>query len=1026
MINLTQASLKRPVTTIMIFACFVVLGLISIKLLPLEYFPDLDVPFIDIQIPYPGSTPEEVERRITRPAEEVLATISGYKRMTSFSRENGANIQFEFDWGQDINLKALEAKEKLDGIRNLLPSDVERIIVRKFSTGDMEMMTLRISSNRDLSNAYDMLNRNLKRRVESLPGVAKVDLYGVEKKQIKIKLLADRIIAHHVDLNELSQILQRSNFSVAAGKISDGNRRFVVRPIGEFKSIDEIGALIIGKNNLKLADVADIEYESPILDHGRHLDRRYAVGLNVFKEAGANIVEVCNRIVAEIDKIKENPEMEGISIYYMDNQGEGILSSINELLKSGLIGGTLAVLVLYFFLRQISTTLIVALAVPFSLLVTLAFLYFLGLSLNILSMMGLMLAVGMLVDNAVVATESIHRHQLMNPGDAKKSTISGVKEIAMAISAGTVTTAIVFLPNIVNPNDSVSIYMKHVAITICIALGASLLIAQTIVPLLTSRLKPPKARTKPTSIDTLVKKYSLLLGWTLNHKKWSVTFILIILVTTAIPLSFMKMNMFGGQQDRRLRLLYHIDGQYALEKIEAVVDVYEDYLFENKDKFEIESVYSFYQTGFASSTILLKKGDGADKSMKQIEKEIRADLPKMAIANPSFDRDSGSRGESVQVQLNGKSTQKLVELSKDVAWRLSQITGLVDVRSGAEAGEQEIHITVDRARASKYGFTTQQIANTVSTAMRGVNLRRFRNNDGEIDVRLEFQKGDKQTLEQLRNLPLFNENNEVVKLATLASFDVRRGPRTIRRNNRITSLSVSANLQDLTVSEARGKIRQALNTYNFPAGYSWSYGQSFNDESDAFNGMIINLLLALALIYFVLAALFESLVFPAAIWSQILFAIIGVFWFFAITGTAMSVMGMIGILILVGVVVNNGIVLIDHINQLRAQGLSRSDAILQGGRDRLRPILMTAGTTILSLVPLCMATTQIGGNGPAYFPMARAIVGGLTFSTIISLIVLPTIYVLLDDFRNWAVIVFRNARTQPETIALSEGVFKKI
>ena len=197
----------------------------------------------------------------------------------------------------------------------------------------MEMMTLRISSNRDLSNAYDMLNRNLKRRVESLPGVAKVDLYGVEKKQIKIKLLADRIIAHHVDLNELSQILQRSNFSVAAGKISDGNRRFVVRPIGEFKSIDEIGALIIGKNNLKLADVADIEYESPILDHGRHLDRRYAVGLNVFKEAGANIVEVCNRIVAEIDKIKENPEMEGISIYYMDNQGEGILSPINELLK---------------------------------------------------------------------------------------------------------------------------------------------------------------------------------------------------------------------------------------------------------------------------------------------------------------------------------------------------------------------------------------------------------------------------------------------------------------------------------------------------------------------------------------------------------------------------------------------------------------------------------------------------------------------------------------------------------------------
>lgn len=1010
--NLTQTSLKRPVTTLMVFACFVAIGIISSKLLPLEYFPDLDAPFIDVQIPYPGSTPEEIERQITRPAEEVLATISGYKRMTSFSRENGANIQFQFNWGVDINLKALEAKEKLDGIRDQLPADVERIFVRKWSTSDMEMMTLRISSNRDLSNAYDMLNRNLKRRIERLPGVAKVDLYGVEKKEIKIQLLADRIISHHVDLNRLAQTLQRSNFSIAGGKIHDGNRRFVVRPIGEFKSIDEIGELIIGDNNLRVRDVAEVTYDSPILDYGRHLDRSYAVGLNVYKEAGANIVETSRRIVEEIDQIAENPEMEGIAIFYMDNQGEGILSSINELLKSGLLGGALAILVLFFFLRQISTTLIVAMAVPFSLLVTLAFQYFLGISLNILSMMGLMLAVGMLVDNAVVATESIHRHQKMNPTDFKKATITGVREIAMAISAGTMTTAIVFLPNIVNPNDEVSIYMKHVAFTICIALGSSLVIAQSVVPLLTSRLKPPKVRTKPTVIDKLITRYSKLLDWTLKHKRWSIFIILIILITTAIPLSFMKLDMFGEQEDRRLRLIYHINGQYAIEKVEAAVDVYENYLFDNKEKFEIESVYSYYETGFASSTILLTKDDNANKSMKQIQEEIRENLPKMAIANPSFDWDSGSRGESVRVQLNGKSTQKLVELSEDVAWRLSRISGLEDVRSDAEAGEQEVHVRVNRDRAKKYGFSTREVANTVSAAMRGMNLRRFRDEEGEIDVRLEFQKDDKQTLDHLRNLPLFNDENEPVKLATLASFNVQRGPRTIRRNNRITSMGVSANLQDLTVSEARDKIREALNDYNFPPGYSWSYGQRFNDEDEAFNAMLLNLLLALALIYFVMASLFESLVFPAAIWSQIIFAIIGVFWFFMITDTTMSVMGMIGILILIGVVVNNGIVLIDHINQLRAKGLSRSEAILQGGRDRLRPILMTAGTTILSLVPLCIVTTQIGGNGPPYYPMARAIVGGLTFSTVISLVILPTIYVLLDDLRNWSRVVLRNARGQ--------------
>ncbi|MEE9170218.1 MAG: efflux RND transporter permease subunit [bacterium] len=1009
--NITETSIRRPVTTLMIFACFVVMGLISTKLLPLEYFPDLDAPFINIDIPYPGSTPEEVERQITRPAEEALATISGYRRMTSHSGENGSNIQFEFTWGQDINLKALEAKEKLDGIRSQFPSDVERIFVRKWSTSDMEILTLRVSSNRDLSNAYDMLNRNLKRRIERINGVSKVDLYGVEKKEIRINLLADRIIAHNVDLNRLVETLRRSNFSVAAGKIHDGNRRFVVRPVGEFKSVEEIGELIIGENNLRLRDVAEVVYDSPRLDHGRHLNRSYAVGLEIFKEAGANIVQVTDRIVDEIEEISKNPEMEGISIYYMGNQGEGILSSINELLKSGILGGLLAMLVLYFFLRQISTTLIVALAVPFSLLVTLVFQYFLGLSLNILSMMGLMLAVGMLVDNAVVATESIHRQQKLNPHEPQKATIAGVKEISLAISAGTLTTAIVFLPNIVSPNDSVAVYMKHVALTICIALGASLLMAQTIVPLFVSRMRPPKKTTKATVIDKLINAYGRVLEWTLRHRRLTFAFILLLLFSTAVPLSFMKMEMFDEPEDRRLRLHYHINGSYALEKVEDAVDVFEEHLFANQDKLEIESIYSYYQTNYAMSTILLKKGDDANKSMNQIKKEIREDLPKLAIANPSFEwQGMGGRDESVRVQLVGKSTQELEELSHDIAWTLARIPGLQDVRSEAEAGEQEVHVKVNRERAKRYGFSTQEVANTVSAAMRGMNLRRFRDKDGEIDVRLEFQAEDKQTLDQLRNLPLINGSGQPVKLASLATFDVRRGPRTIRRENRITSMGVTANLQDITVSEAKSKIRKALDNYNFPAGYTWNYGQRFDEEDEAFSTMVMNLLLALALIYFVMAALFESLIFPAAIWTQIIFAIIGVFWFFMFTNTTMSVMGMIGILILIGVVVNNGIVLIDHVNQLRARGVSRNEAILQGGRDRLRPILMTAGTTVLSLVPLCVVTTQIGGNGPPYFPMARAIVGGLTFSTVITLLILPTIYVALDDLRNWSRMVVQRAK----------------
>ena len=942
-----------------------------------------------------------MERQITKPAEEVVATISGIKRMQSNSHENGAWIRIEFDWGVDSNIKALEAKEKLEGIRHLFPSDLERFFIRKFSTTDMQMLILRISSNRDLSNAYDMLDRNLKRRIERIDGVSKVDLYGVARKEIKIQLSADRIIEHRIDINRLVQTLRRSNFMVTAGKITDGSSRFVVRPVGDFETFDDIGEIIVA-DNIRLKDIADVTYEHPELTYGRHLNRRYAVGLDIFKEAGANLVDVADRILVEIELIKELPEMEGISIYYMDNAAEGVTSSLNEILKSGLIGGCFAVLVLFFFLRRYVTTIIVALAVPLSLLITLTFMYFTGITLNILTMMGLMLAIGMLVDNAVVVTESIHRHQLLNESPIKAIRI-GVKEVALAITAGTATTGIVFLPNIVGADNEISIYLKHIGLTICIALLVSLILAQTIVPLLASKIKPPKKRAKKTVIDKLLNNYVKALGWTQRHHKASSGIIILILLSIIVPGKFVKTNMFGDPEDRRLRLHYHINGSYTVEKVEAAVDVFEEHLFENEDKLEIESIYSYYQGNYAMSTILLKKGKGAKRSVEEIRDDIREGLPKLAIANPSFEwHDDMGEGQTVRIRLTGKSSEQLVELSHDIAWTLSQIPGFVDVKSEAEVGEEEVLVVVDRQRARQYGFSTQEIANVVSAGMRGINLRRFRREEGEVEMRLEFQDRDRQTLEQLKNLPLINGDNQSVKLASLADFTVRRGPRSIRRENRTTSLGVTASLKDVTVVEAKEIIGKVLGNFHFPAGYSWNYGQRFDHEQEAMQTMLINLLLALILIYFVMAALFESLLFPSAIWTQIIFSIVGVYWFFLMTGTEMSIMAMIGILILIGVVVNNGIVLVDHINQLRDKGMPRNEAILQAGRDRMRPILMTAGTTILSLVPLTIARTQIGGNGPPYFPMARAIVGGLTFSTIITLLILPTIYCILDDLRNWA------------------------
>jgi HAE1 family hydrophobic/amphiphilic exporter-1 len=970
--KVTEFSLRRPVTTLMLFLCLAVIGWISSRMIPLEYFPELDAPFVSIDIPYLNSTPVEIEREITRPVEEILATISGIKRMVSDSTENSANIFLEFDWGVDTDSKAIEAKERIESLRSELPPDLERVNVQKFNTSDMAILVMRISSNRDLSNSYDMLNRLLKRPIERIKGVSRAQLYGVEKKQILIQLLADRIIAHKVNLSRLSQVLRNSNFMLTAGRITDASRRFTVKPMGEITTVEEIRNLIVGDNGLKLEDIALVSQEMPELNYGRHLNQTYAVGLDVYKESGANVVDVGKRVKKAIAEISQDPRMEGISLYLMDDMSEGVVSSLNELLQSGLFGAALAILLLFLFLRQWSSTFIVALAVPFSLLVTLTFMYFMKLSLNILSMLGLLLAVGMLVDNAVVVTENIYRYRRIH-AHHPNTTVMAVKEVALAITAGTSTTAIVFLPNIISQKNEVSIYMKHVALSFCVALGASLILAQTIVPLLASRVKHSPLNGKTRRIDKLISRYMKILAWLMVHRKTSVAILVLTLLSIAIPIAFVKKDMFPPQEERRLRLYYNINDNYTVQRVEAAVDKIEEYLFANKEKFDIDSVYTYYQGDSAQSTILLNKGNAAKRPQEKIQDEIREGLPELAVGRPSFEvRRSGGSTDDLRIYLIGSSTEQLIDLSQELAWTLDKIPGFRGVRSAASAGKKEVHVVVNRDRAKKYGFNPRDVASQIAVAMRGVYLRRIHDEEGEIEVKVEFQKEDKRNLEQLQNIALFGDNNNPVKLSALADFKTGLGPNTIHRENRVTSIGITIGLKDITVNEAKEQIRKVLG------------------------------LLALALIYFVMASLFESLVFPGAIWTSIIFAIVGVWWFFLITGTTFSLMAWIGVLILIGVVVNNGIVLIDHINQLRAQGLRRIEAIVQAGGNRLRPILMTAGTTILSLIPLCFSTIEIGGNGPPYYPMARAIVGGLAFSTLVTLIILPTIYVLLDDLRNWA------------------------
>ena len=437
---LTSFALRKPVTVCMCFLSMLIFGIAAGRLLPLEKFPGIDIPQMVVQVPYRDATPAEIERMITRPVEEAIATMSGIKQLRATSFENRAEVFVEFDWDANIKAKSIEAREKIDAIRDELPDDVERVMVFKFNTNDMPIFQLRVSSERDLSNAYDLLDRNLKGEIERVQGVSRVELYGVEKKQISIRLIPERITSLHIDTNELGRRLREANFSMTAGHFFANDQKFIVNPQGQFSDMRDIQQLYVAPG-IMLKDIATVDYETPERNNGRHLDRAYAVGLNIFRESGSNLVEVSEQVMAVVEKTKQDPAFNGINLYVMDDVAESVTSSLSNLVEAGLFGALLSVVVLYLFLRQLTTTLLVVLSVPFSICITLGVMYLLGYSLNILSLMGLMLAVGMLVDNAVVITESIFQQRATH-ADAKQATKLGVGKVSLAVIAGTTTTAI--------------------------------------------------------------------------------------------------------------------------------------------------------------------------------------------------------------------------------------------------------------------------------------------------------------------------------------------------------------------------------------------------------------------------------------------------------------------------------------------------------------------------------------------------------------------------------------------------------
>jgi len=826
-----------------------------------------------------------------------------------------------------------------------------------------------------------------------------VNLYGVDQREVRIKLKADRIAAHNINLFQLREQLRKANFSVSAGDIKAAEQKWLVRPQAEFKDLDDIRNLLIQPNNIKLSDLAEITYDSPERERGRHLNGTYAVGVDVQKTNGSNLVDVAENVLNEIEEIRQLGEMQGIQLYVMDNLGDDVKNSLSELVKSGLIGALLAFIVLFLFLRETTSTLIVALSVPFCLLITLGALYFAGFTLNILSLMGMMLAIGMLVDNSVVVTENIFRKR-QEFSDPVEATHVAVSEVSLAITAGTMTSVIVFAPIVFGASNGLTLFLKHTAFTIIVALLASLIIAQTLIPMLAARIKSARVTEEGRLMRSIANKYAKMLRTALDKAWLSVLGLLTIFLITGLSWGNFDVDMGAEDPSKRLFLRYNIRGVHPLEATEATVNTIEEFLFANKQRFQIESVYSFFDTQRAESTIILREDSTLDPA--EVQKEIEAEVPQIVIGSPSFQRNRQGENNTFNVQIYGDSTDRLVEISKELISTLKNVDGLINILPDIYSSAREIQIKIKKDKAAQLNINPTVVASSIATALRGDNLRKLRTSDGEITVKVEYSDSDAQSISSIKQLPIYTGDGKRVALEQVAEVNDAYGTTVIRREDRRTSLGISADFsEDAKVDDIRKNTNRLLSAYNFPPGYGWGFGQGFSEDDEDLQTMMFNVALAIPLIFIVMAALFESLLYPLSIITSIGFSFIGVVIFFSLTGTTFTIMAAIGMLILIGIVVNNGIVLVEHINVLREKGLQRSEAIVQAGRDRLRPILMTVITTVLGLLPLAMGGTTIASGGPSYYPMARAIIGGLTFSTIVSLLVVPVIYAWLDDLSRW-------------------------
>ena len=1016
--SLSDLSIRRPVATAMTFLAIIVVGSVSFYYLPVDLLPEIEYPRVTVYTNYGNVGPEEMESIITDPVSNAVSSVPNVERMTSQSEEGESRVNLEFAQGTDLNAAANDVRAALDRIRDDLPVEAEPPGIWKFDPNSQEIVGIAVESSRDMESLTRLLERNLGKQFEQIPGVGTLNIRGGIYRQIRVNIDRDRLKAYDLSAAQVQQAIAQSNVALPGGNVKEGLSDLYVRTQGEYESLNEIRRTVVSRAEqtpIRVEDVAEVVDGYEDLGRIAELNGVPVIRLQIQKQSGANTVTVADNIRAEVERI--NATRSDVHLTVVSDQSDFIRKSINNVQNSAIWGSLLAILVLYLFLRNGSTTFIIALSIPISIIATFALLFFNDLTLNQMTFGGLALGVGLIVDNAIVVLENIIRQREENGRSLKEAASIGTREVAGAIVASTLTTSVIFLPLVFARTTTAALF-QSLALVVVFALVCSLLVALTLVPMMASRFLTVDAGEQTIDQDDskswfqrafarLENRYSRLIERLLSRRWWVFGTTALLLVGSLALWPMISIELAPQTDANQI----DVDLEMAQGTNIAVVMEYLDELERNVKPIlpeeDMENFAKQVQPWGAEVEIRLKSASERSVNTFALADSIRSQiLGTVPGADIRVDAQSGlwilrrvfSTGggnQALQVELRGYDLEQARALSERIQSRLEGVEGVASARTGRREGRPEQNIRFLRDKISSLGLTTQEVAAAVQTNVGGSQAASYRSGGEQFPITVRLRPEDRLSVQDLDNVSVQTPNGESVPLSTLVDTDRGRGPTEIRRINgqRVTYISATLN-SDAVLGEVVERARDNLADLTLPEGFSITFGGEYREQQKAQTDFMIAIIMALILIYMVMAGQFERFLDPLVVMFSVPLVLIGVLPTLVLTGTTVNIQSVMGLVMLIGIVVNNAIVLVDYINLMRREReMDLLPAVAEAGRLRLRPILMTTLTTVLGLVPLALG---IGAGAEIQAALARVVIGGLLASTLVTLVLIPAAYVSLE------------------------------